>query len=694
MIKSYVATRDGKEPIIAYTGDEVKLPCLTFKSLQRNHKYRYYAKQFMCLDTETSHIDQTTGWIYQWAIKWCDRYIYGRTPTQLMDFFDRVAEYYQLDDDNRIIIYVHNLQYDFTYLKRYLLKYDPRATVLAIDNHAVLTVDVLGFRFICSYKLTNMSLEVLSNAHSKKYVKAVGEIDYTLVRYQDTPLSADSDWFYQFSDVAAQMDGVTEYLAMNGFDFAADAPFTSTGFVRNVCRKASKLDERWRIEFERSALNLEQYRLCRQAFMGGITICSYEHTGELITGVDLGHDDFTSSYPARQMCDYMPVGQPMDYGDLESKEELENLLNEYCCVFLLTLDDVHIKSGVTAPYIPRSKCIHIEDELKVNGKVVFAKTLTIAVTEMDYKWIKRQYDAAHTRVENMLCFTRGEMPQWLKKEIMYYFKNKCELKYSDPVLYAKSKNILNGIYGMTATSIIREMFKMDSEGIISKYIYEDTDIQDEKALKKYYKSYNSFLEYQHALWTTAHARDALMHMISEVVGYENFLYCDTDSVFYIKTPENVARMEEYREQCRQKAREHGAFVGDKYLGEPTPEPPITAFKGLHAKCYAMIEDCELSVTIAGIPKKSTKWINGKRVEKTNAEELGKLDNLEDGFKFKHCGGTRCIYNEHEITTKMIRGHMTEYAASAIIENIEKEINDTMWTKDADYNVLKLHQETV
>ena len=105
MIKSYVATRDGKEQITAYTGDEVKLPCLTFKSLQRNHKYRNYAKQFMCLDTETSHIDQTTGWIYQWASKWCDRYIYGRTPTQLMNFFDRVAEYYQLDDDNRIIIY-------------------------------------------------------------------------------------------------------------------------------------------------------------------------------------------------------------------------------------------------------------------------------------------------------------------------------------------------------------------------------------------------------------------------------------------------------------------------------------------------------------------------------------------------------------------------------------------------------------
>ena len=100
---------------------------------------------------------------------------------------------------------------------------------------------------------------------------------------------------------------------------------------------------------------------------------------------------------------------------------------------------------------------------------------------------------------------------------------------------------------------------------------------------------------------------------------------------------------------------------------------------------------ELNVVIAGIPKRATKWKNGKTVIKTNAEELGNIDNLKDGFTFKHCGGTRCVYNERPITTMNINGHITELASSAVIENIEKEISDTMYTKGADYTPLHIVQ---
>ena len=692
-MKSSVITRDGREQITAYRYDDPKYPRLVFRSLQRKHKYTDWATDYMCLDTETSHLNDDVGWVYQWAIKFKDVYIYGRKPSQIIDYLSDVAEHYELGKDKRIIVYVHNLQYDYQYIKRYLMRYDPQMSVLAIDNHTVLTVDVFGFRFICSYKLTNLSLAVLSESYAKKYLKAVGEIDYTIVRYQDTKLK-DVDWEYMFSDVASQYDGIREYLSMNGYNFCADAPFTSTGFVRAACRKASKLDEKWREEFERSALSLEQYRLCRQAFMGGKTLCSFLHSGELISGVDLGHDDFCSSYPARQMLDYMPIGQPMTYGDIDSMDEFNHVINKYCCVFVLHLENVHLKDGVTAPYIPSSKCIHKENDLRVNGAIVYAKSLSIAITELDYKWIKAQYNADHMKVTDMLCFSRGTMPQWLKDEIMQYFTNKCTLKHSDPILYAKSKNLLNGIYGMTATAIIREVYALAKDtGIISLKDIADPDAHDEKALKKYYKSYNSFMEYQHALFTTAHARDALMTMIADVVGYENFLYCDTDSVFYIKTPETVERMKQYYEYCKQRAIDAGAYVGDKYLGAPEAEPPITAFKGLHAKCYAMIEEGELKVTIAGIPKKSTKWINGEPVTKSNSEELGHIDNLEDGFVFEHCGGTRCIYVECDPTVETINGHRTEHAGAAIIENIEKKISDTMWTVGANYELLKIKQES-
>lgn len=693
MIDSYVKTKNGRQKMRAYSVNECKLPLLTFKEQQKNHKITKYATKYICLDTETSHIDNCTGWIYQWAAKLGSLYIYGRRPSEIIELMQKIAEHYGLNADKKILLYIHNASYDLQYLKAFIRQYDPTADFLAINNHAILQCEVLGFKIICSYKLTNLSLAILADKYAGSYDKAVGEIDYNIVRYQDTPLS-NSDWFYMFSDVAAQDDGIKGYLKMQGYKYAYNAPITSTGFVRANCRKAAKADETWRGEFKASRLDLEQYLLCRQGFMGGVCICSFKYAGVTVRGDNLRHKDFTSSYPARQMLDYMPVGAPSWYGDVESEEELDDICAEYCCVFVLTLDNVDIKTGVTAPCIPSSKCIHKEGELKINGKIVHADTLTIVVCELDYKWIKKQYDFDALAVDKMLIFDRGAAPAWLTDEVFSYFKYKCTLDDGD-ILRVKSKNMLNAIYGMTATAIIREIFKMDDDWIL--YKKPQTDDDKEQALNKYYRSYNNFMPYQLAIWTTAHARDALYTMV-ECVGYDNFLYCDTDSVFYIETPENKKLMEDYTESCRQRAKEAGAYVGDKFLGLPTDEPKIRAFRGLHSKCYAMEEwnkkhgQYELNVVIAGIPKEATKWINGEPVKMTNAQELGTIDNLYDGFVFKHCGGIRCVYCERPIEYKEINGHMIELAASAVLENITKEISETMYTNGKNYECLHIVQD--
>ena len=697
MIESYVKTKNGRQAIKAYTPDEMALPVLTFKEQQKNHKITKYATSYICLDTETSHDSNERGWVYQWAAKLSGLYVYGRRPSEIIDFMRIVAEHYHLSTDKKIILYIHNASYDLQYLKLFLREYDPTAEYLAIDSHSIIQCNVLGFKILCSYKLTNLSLAVLADNYAETYDKAVGEIDYNVVRYQDSELSLDSDWYYMFSDVAAQDDGIKGYLKMQGYRYAFRAPITSTGFVRANCRKAAKAEDGWRDEFQASRLDLEQYNLCRQCFMGGVCIASYKYSNITVRGDNLEHKDFCSSYPARQILNYMPVGKPNWYGEVESVDELEELCEEYCCVFVLTLDNVHIKQGVTAPCIPSSKCIHLENELKLNGKVVSADTLTIIVCELDYKWIKKQYDYdEEIGVDKMLIFERGEAPEWLKKEVFNYFKYKCTLADGD-ILRVKSKNMLNSIYGMTATAILREIFKMSDDYIIKPEKKSDDDKR--AALNKYYKSYNNFMPYQLAIWTTAHARDALYTMI-EAVGYDYFLYCDTDSVFYIETPENKKRMEKYAAECRQRAIDGGGYVGDKFLGEPTDEPKLRAFRAIHSKCYAMEEwskkreRYELNVVIAGIPKRATKWIDGKPVEMTNAEELGDIDNLKDDFTFEHCGGTRCVYVERPISIEIINGHEIELSSSAVIENISKEISDTMYTKGKDYTPLKIIQNII
>lgn len=679
MIKSKVKTKEGTEPITAYTVEELPPVELHFHKKRRNKRTYLFAEEFITLDTETSHTD-TLAWIYQWAARIGNTYAYGRKPQEIVKLLEVLRDRFALSDLKKVIVYVHNLAYDLQYLKHYLYGYDSNLKILATDAHSYLIADVNGFRLICSWKLSNMSLDLLSKTYGTKYEKAVGEIDYTVKRYQDTELS-ESDWYYMFSDVASQHDGLTGLLKAQGYNYCFDAPFTSTGFVRNDCRKASEKALNWRKNFRNSMLDLEQYSLCKQAFMGGLTICSWKYAGKTVRG-DLGHKDFTSSYPARQMMDYFPKGKPSWYGEVETESELEALLDTYCCVFLLHLHKVQIKEGITAPCIPSSKCILLENALKVNGKVIYADELVIAVTEIDYKWIIRQYYIhGGLEVSKMLIFQRGVIPAWMKQKIMQYYDAKCNLKHSDYRLYMGSKAKLNGIYGMSATAIIRDKYELDNELIMQK-----GDVDRQAELDRFYNSRNSFLPYQYSLYTTAWARDALLQMI-ECVGYDNFLYCDTDSVFYIKTESGEKALNAYNENIKNRAIKAGAYIGDNILGYATDEDPITAFRGLHSKCYAMIENGKLKVTIAGITKSAVKWIDGKPVRMTNAEELGDIDNLRDGFVFRHNGGTRAIYLEGFPQTVTVDGHPTDLASGVIIENIEKEISNTMFTYGANYELL-------
>ena len=92
MLDSCVKTKDGTQPIRAYTEDEIILTPVKFEKFGHNKTVYEYAADFAVLDTETSHSDLTHGWIYQWAVKWNGQYIYGRRPSELIAFLQDVQE--------------------------------------------------------------------------------------------------------------------------------------------------------------------------------------------------------------------------------------------------------------------------------------------------------------------------------------------------------------------------------------------------------------------------------------------------------------------------------------------------------------------------------------------------------------------------------------------------------------------------
>ena len=107
-----------------------------------------------------------------------------------------------------------------------------------------------------------------------------------------------------------------------------------------------------------------------------------------------------------------------------------------------------------------------------------------------------------------------------------YYNKKTALKGDDTedgkYMYMKSKNMLNAVYGMSATDPVhQDIFHKDGDYKVSTY----EDFTQEELLKLLK---NASFPYQWGVYTTAYARKQLQDAI-KLCG-DRIVYCDTDSV--------------------------------------------------------------------------------------------------------------------------------------------------------------------
>lgn len=668
-----------------YYIDSEKISCETFGDLifKKKNKKVKLCTNFIALDTETSHnhdLDNPVGWIYQWAFRFCDVVVYGRTARELVKCLYRIQYFYELDDTRKIVIYVHNLSYDITYLHRFLEQvFKQKAKILAIKPHKILTYEIGGFEFRCSYLLSNMSLDKWAQKLNTEHQKLVGAVDYDIIRYPWTTLNQ-IDWDYMFGDVLTLHDCITLQM-QHDKDNICTIPLTSTGYVRRDVRNATRTDKNYRKWFRDTRLNVATYSLAKRSFAGAYTHGNRFYSGKTIKG-QISHFDFKSQYPSVQMLEYFPVSKLIYYYKFNKDKPLSiikfnEICKEYCVLSQVFFVNGRLKKGVTAPYMQVSKMIGdytLYDDRGGkacdNGRCInFKGVATLAVTELDYDIITRQYEFDKIIIGNTYISKRGSIQDCIKNKINDYFivKETAEKGY----FRDKTKNKLNGIYGMTATDIIRELLYIDDD---FNYLVEEQDIAT--ALDKYYNSYNSFNNYLYGVWTTAHARHWLINMISKVVGYDKYIYSDTDSIFFIYDENIIERINTYNSYIIQVNKNLNYGVENKsggisYYGtfenESEDEGIITEFRFLHAKCYAFVANSKLNVTIAGVTKKGRNNI-------TSSEELKDINNLQSGYIFDACGGTRAIYTTDKISTMIIDDKKLEYASACIITNVTKTLN--------------------
>ena len=754
-----------------------------------NSSIERVGEQFITLDTETSHNeDNTIGWIYQWAFTYNHETVWGRKPSELIECLDKIRKVniltYQERIKNQIVVYVHNLSYDFEYIKQWLREYAAMVnenkknragftlssnpfcaeheTTLAVGSHKVLSWQIAGLEFRCSYRLSGYSLAKWAKNLNAKGRKKEGFVDYKVTRYQDTELT-EKDFEYMFADVEVLAECIDIQMSMHN-DTIRSIPLTVTGYVRREARNAYREDKKNRLDFLNTRLEVDDYLDCREAFSGGLTHgnrflsgvtlrlkederlnyyydgSDYSGTGhfqEIITKSDknhlikyIKHRDFASHYPSQQRYYYAPCTKFVKVYDVRNHtdnpitlKEVLPMIKTKCCLITVRIDGMQVKEDVTMPYAQFSKfSLNKEGGTKLycdNGRVLRMDGATvITCTEIDLKWILKQYRIGGLTFLTIRTARKGKFPKYLQDTVDKFFFQKSDLKAQVKELEEAgvhedddtmidlartlmiAKGMLNGIYGMSATDPVRDIVTelVNGEWRVEHSNKFAKDIIAE-LLDNFYDSRNSFMSYQYGVWTTANARNELMEFI-EAVGYENFIYCDTDSIFYFSNDEIEAKIEGINAHFREVDDETGCYITTSqgkriyYNQFDLEKEDIRSFRFLHAKCYAFEtwekDKLVLHCTIAGVAKKVKKWVtdeNGNKVEKeyTRVGELGCIDNLKEGYTFVDCGGTSAVYNfdvPHEI---MINGHLTEVASCVIIVDSTKKLNSQESLEEIDWD---------
>lgn len=579
---------------------------------------------------EQCHVPES--WCYVWQFCIDDIVIIGRTLQEFKSFVNILIERYELNVKHRLVVYVHNLPYEYQFIHDLfeiteMFAVDKRKPLKFLLNQSV--------EFRCSYKLTNMSLyEACKRSKNCIHVKKEGEYDYHKIRYPWTPLS-DNELGYCYCDVRGGVEMLKDFLEE---DTLATIPLTSTGYVRREARLAMRKNPKNAKLFHNTELSVQDYIMIKDEIRGGNTHANRRWVMDIIENVD--NYDISSSYPFQMLVREFPVSRFITIGNCG--KTFTRYLNKYACLFYLYIEGLELKVDTPVPYITASKALLHKNLKLFNGRVIEADGIKLCVNEIDYRIIKHQYNMKRVAISDFRIAKKGKLPKELRDLLIKYYQDKTRLKGVDEYAYSKKKNKFNAFFGMCCTDIVRESWKiMDGVWVTSK-------LDIEKSLHKYYNSKNSFLPYQWGAWVTAYARMQLQEAI-DVWGGE-LLYCDTDSTKVIDTGVNKLVM--LNKKYEKLSRANGGVAYDKngevhIMGLFEREAPYKRFITYGAKKYACeTESGELKITIAGVNKK------------VGAKELllsGGLESLQIGFIFKDAGGLNAFYNDVEPYTITAEG---------------------------------------
>jgi hypothetical protein len=195
--------------------------------------YRYYP--LVCgFDIETTRlkeIEQAVMYIWQFQLD-MEVTVTGRTWIQFFEFLKQLKAH--MRKNTCIVIYVHNLSYEFQFLKG-MYEFQPDE-VFATGPRQVLKCTMWDcFEFRDNYLHTNMSLAEYTHKMGVPDAK-LKDFDYNKRRFSWTKLT-DDEMAYCVNDVLGMVEALKIEMALDHDDLYT-IPLTSTGYVRRDCKRA------------------------------------------------------------------------------------------------------------------------------------------------------------------------------------------------------------------------------------------------------------------------------------------------------------------------------------------------------------------------------------------------------------------------------------------------------------------------
>lgn len=597
----------------------------------------HYVEHLAAFDIETSsYMDEgeKKAIVYSYALAIDDTIYRARRADEFFSLLEKIAADMDLSLDRRLVVYVHNLAYEWQFIKHYMSW--ESAFAISSDRRIVRAVSKLGIEFRCSYVLTNKPLAAVGKDVGVQ--KMVGDIDHTLIRNSITPLS-DEEMGYIDNDVLILIEFERQALAQEGGSIEQalhSIPITKTGYVRRRMRKAALADPAYEQLISELTLTEETYTLARHSFQGG-----YTHANSTVMGQEMGDTvavDLASSYPSSMLQFTYPMSSFHSVTHEFTAEELDKCIGHIH--FFVTFVVYDAVSRYPFPYISLSKALSISDPFTDNGRVYSAAAMTLTMTDVDWQIFRRCYEVERIEIVDVMMAPAEYLPDAITDPIVAMYGDKTALKgvAGQEVNYRSAKEDINGVYGSVAMDPVRTDFEFNAED--SEFVATIPSIED--ALSKHNNSRSRYLFYPWAAWVTAYSRYVLLMTMYDLIDAGvTVMYCDTDSIYHKPSPKAQGIIDRVNgEVCeRLSAAMHYRrfYASDEEVEDALAPKDIKGvrhhiglfevdghydnFKTLGAKRYAVMKGDQFKITVAGLSKGAASYI----------EEIGGMKAFVDGL---------------------------------------------------------------